>query len=146
MTTAPPPVVLIATLLLLIFSDGISVVVVVNSAYNTNRIAGDCDGLLNYLSNNEVVRNLALKSMDAAIDFAASKRPNTCAHAENRGIWITAAANCSHRITNDDDCKLCLYNAQYRVVDQCPYMKGGWLELADCCVSYSTNPSFCWLG
>ncbi|CAI0554807.1 unnamed protein product [Linum tenue] len=126
-------VVLIASL---IFSDGIYIVVA--KGYNIDKIGSGC-GKQRDPSNE--MRLQALHSIDSAILAVVSGSPNACGKAPDSTIY--AAANCA-RALSDEECKLCLYNAQFRVVDvDCKHLFGGWLVLKDCYVRYDTDTAFC---
>ncbi|CAI0554806.1 unnamed protein product [Linum tenue] len=129
---------------LLIFSDGFHGAVAKTEPldFNKHRVDGNCGEIVDA---SPEMRVEALRSLDLAIDVATKdKKPNTCAMATGSSIF--AAANCSKALSKDkrmDDCRHCLFNAQFRAVDkECPQKFGGWIKLVDCYVRYDTY-KFC---
>ncbi|CAL1380020.1 unnamed protein product [Linum trigynum] len=133
LATSFSAVVLIAALT---FSDDTFILIV--KGYNVDKIGSGCGRKSD--DSNEM-RMQALGSIDSAIRFVVSGSPNTCAQAAKSTVF--AAANCARGLS-DHDCELCLYNAQWRVVDvECKHLFGGWLVLKDCYVRYDTSTTFC---
>ncbi|CAL1380023.1 unnamed protein product [Linum trigynum] len=130
---------LLVLIALLIFSDGISLVVATGD-YNNNEIDHRCDEDAGKYDD-QALKNETLKSIDCAIAAVAGGHPNKCTY--NLDSEFFAAANCTLTLSQED-CKSCLYNAQYRVVDTyCPSYYGAWLKLADCYVRYARESLFC---
>ncbi|CAL1409102.1 unnamed protein product [Linum trigynum] len=131
-------------LAVLIFSDGFHGAVAKTEPldFNKHRVDGNCG---EWVDSRPEMRVEALRSIDLAIDVATKgKKPNTCAMATGSSIF--AAVNCSKELSKPkrtDDCRNCLFNAQFRAVDkECPQKFGGWIKLVDCYVRYDTY-KFC---
>ncbi|CAI0554933.1 unnamed protein product [Linum tenue] len=120
--------VVVAALLFIIFSDGSSTAVA-ESPPNTDKVASGCGPLVDHRPE---TRAQALRSINHAIEQAATAARRNTSWASGPSSKVVAFANCSVALTAAG-CKKCLNEAQFRVINvECPYVFGGWIELVDC--------------
>ncbi|CAN1169537.1 Antifungal protein ginkbilobin-like protein 1 [Linum perenne] len=125
---------LLATLALLI--------TVANAAPNITYVYSSC-GSATLKTDEEwtPMRRRALKAIDVAVfSYEGPNEKASCSSQMNK--TIVASAMCWGDIS-PEDCRNCLWNAQFRLVDcYCKYKFGAQLMLTDCYLKYDVQP-FC---
>ncbi|CAN1133814.1 hypothetical protein LINPERPRIM_LOCUS16472 [Linum perenne] len=100
--------------------------------------------------NDQKLRQAGLDALQYAIDLyhePGKADVNCVVNPDGHTLGYAATVTCNSymdRHVSLDDCKNCLYNAQFRLVDKvCPITVGGEMEILDCYLAYYENESVC---